>query len=106
MGMKTRIEIKTKVNGYVMDLEDEGYMYYNLQSLLEGIFVHVGMNRLESLTKEEIKTLLNATKDGGIVKKLQAEVNELKATISEQKKLIRNQKREIKALKSELKIED
>ena len=106
MGMKTRIEIKTKVNGYVMDLEDEGYMYYDLESLLEGMFVHVGMNRLESLTKDEIKTLLNATKDGSIVKKLQAEVNELKATISEQKKLIRNQKSEIKALKAELKIED
>ena len=104
--MKTRIEIKTKVNGYVMDLEDEGYMYYDLESLLEGMFVHVGMNRLESLTKDEIKTLLNATKDGSIVKKLQAEVNELKATISEQKKLIRNQKSEIKALKAELKIED
>ena len=106
MGMKTKIEIKTKVNGYVMELEYEGYMYYDLQSLLEGIFVHVGMNRLESLTKEEIETLLNATKDGGIIKKLQAEVNELKATISEQKKLIRSQKHEIKTLKNELNMED
>ena len=87
--MKTSIEIKTKVNGYVMDLEDEGFMYYDLQSLLEGIFVHVGMKRLGALTKEENKTLLNATKDGSIVKKLQAEVNELKATILDQKKLIR-----------------
>lgn len=104
--MKTRIEIKTKVNGYVMDLEDEGYMYYDLQGLLEGIFVHVGMNRLGALTKAENKTLLNATKDGSIVKKLQAEVNELKATISEQKKLIRNQKHEIKMLKAELNMED
>ena len=104
--MKTSIEIKTKVNGYLLDLENEGYMYYDLQSLLEGIFVHVGMNRLESLTKEEIRVLLNATKDGSIVKKLQAEVNELKATISEQKKLIRSQKSEIKTLKKELKMED
>lgn len=106
MGMKTSIEIKTKVNGYMMDLENEGYMYYDLQSLLEGIFVHVGMNRLESLTKEEIKILTDATKDGSIVKKLQAEVNDLKATISEQKKLIRSQKSEIKTLKKELKMED
>lgn len=104
--MKTSIEIKTKVNGYVVDLEDESYMYYDLQSLLEGIFVHVGINRLASMTKVEIKAMLNAAKDGSIVKQLQAEVNELKATISEQKKLIRNQKHEIKALKNELNIED
>ena len=36
------------------------------------------MNRLGVMTKEEIKAMMKATKDGSIVKKLQAEVNELK----------------------------
>ena len=47
--------------------------------------------------------MLKALKDGGAVKKLQAEVTELKALISEQKKEIREQKRVIKELNEELK---
>ena len=94
------------VNGYSVELEREGYMYYDVQSLLEGLLVHVGMNRIGAITKEEIKTMVEAVKDGSAVKKLQAEVNDLKAVIDEQKKLIREQKKEIKELKSELKIED
>ena len=98
--------VRTMANGYSVELEREGYMYYDVQSLLEGLLVHVGMNRLEAMTKDEIKTMVEAVKDGSAVKKLQAEVNDLKAVIDEQKKLIREQKKEIKELKSELKIED
>ena len=81
-------------------------MYFDEQSLLEGFCIHVGMERLEAMTKEEIKAMVNAVKDGSIVKKLQAEVTDLKALISDQKKVIREQKREIKNLKKELNIED
>ena len=100
------ILLRTMVNGYSLDVNGEGYMYFNAQSLLEGFCIHVGMERLEAMTKEEIKTMVNAVKDGSIVKKLQAEVTELKALISDQKKVIREQKREIKNLKQELNIED
>ena len=98
--------VRTMVNGYSVELEREGYMYYDVQDLLEGLFVHVGMNRLEAMTKAEIKSMVDAVKDGSAIKKLQAEVNELKATVDDQKKQIREQKRVIKELKSELKIED
>ncbi len=81
--------VRTMSNGYSVDLEREGYMFYTLQDLMEGLFVHVGMNRLGVMTKEEIKEMVKATKDGSIVKKLQAEVNELKDIIAEQKKEIR-----------------
>ena len=98
--------VRTMVNGYSVDLEREGYMYYDVQSLLEGLFVHVGMNRLGAMTKEEIKTMVEAVKDGSAIKKLQAEVNDLKAIIDDQKKLIREQKRVIKDLKKELNIDE
>lgn len=100
------ILLRTMVNGYSVELEREGYMYYDVQSLLEGLFVHVGMNRLGAMTKDEIKTMVEAVKDGSAIKKLQAEVNDLKAAIDEQKKLIREQKKEIKSLKKELNIEE
>ena len=103
---KLAILLRTMVNGYSLDVNGEGYMYFNAQSLLEGFCIHVGMERLEAMTKEEIKTMVNAVKDGSIVKKLQAEATDLKALISDQKKVIREQKREIKNLKKELNIED
>ena len=100
------ILLRTMVNGYSLEVNNEGYMYYDVQSLLEGLFVHIGMNRLEAMTKDEIKTMVEAVKDGSAIKKLQAEVNDLKAVIDEQKKLIREQKKEIKSLKKELNIEE
>ena len=100
------ILLRTMVNGYMLEVNNEGYMYFNAQSLLEGFLVHVGMNRIGAMNKEEIKTMVEAVKDGSAIKKLQAEVNELKTTIDDQKKQIREQKMEIKSLKKELNIED
>ena len=100
------ILLRTMVNGYMLEVNNEGYMYFNAQSLLDGFLVHVGMERIGAMTKEEIKTMVEAVKDGSAIKKLQAEVNDLKAVIDEQKKLIREQKKEIKSLKKELNINE
>ena len=98
---KLAILLRTIVNGYMLEVNNEGYMYFNAQSLLEGFMVHVGLERLESMTKEEIKDMLNSLKDGSAVKKLQAEVTELKALVDDQKKQIRDLKKTIKELKQE-----
>ena len=100
------LSVRTKVNGYLLEVNDEGYMFFDVRKLLAGMFIHVGMERLEAMTKEEIDIMMVATKDGSLVKRLQAEVMALKAEIAEQKKQIKDQKREIKELKRELKIED
>ena len=92
------ILLRTMVNGYMLEVNNEGYMYFNAQNLLEGFCIHVGMERLEAMTKEEIKAMVKSVKDGSIAKKLQAEVTELKALISEQKKQIRDLKKTIKEL--------
>ena len=92
------IQVKTLPNGYTVDLEKESFMYYSPMALLEGLFVHVGMNREGALTKEEIKTLIEAVKDGGAVTKLQEEVNQLKDTIAELRKQVREQKKVIREL--------
>jgi phage tail tape-measure protein len=95
------ILLRTMVNGYMLEVNNEGYMYFNAQSLLEGFLVRVGMERLEAMTKEEIKDMLNSLKDGSAVKKLQAEVTELKALVDDQKKQIRDLKKTIKELKED-----
>ena len=96
---KLAILLRTMTNGYMLDVNNEGYMYFNTQSLLEGFCIHVGMERLEAMTMEEIKEMLDSLKDGSAVKKLQAEVTELKALVDDQKKQIRELKRVIKELK-------
>ena len=93
------ILLRTMTNGYMLEVNDEGYMYFNAQSLLEGFMVHVGLERLEAMTREEIKEMLDALKDGSAVKKLQAEVTELKSLADEQKRRIRELKIKIKKLK-------
>ena len=92
------IQVKTLPNGYSLDLEKENFMYYSPMALLEGLFVHVGMNREGALTKEDLKTLIEAVKDGGVVMKLQEEVNQLKDTIAELRKQVREQKKVIREL--------
>ena len=96
------IRVTTLPNGYSVDLEKENFMYYTPMALLEGLFVHVGMNREGAMTKEEIKALIEAVKNGGAVTKLQAEVNVLNDTITELKKQIREQKKVIKELSMEV----
>ena len=97
--MKLAILLRTMTNGYMLDVNNEGYMYFNALSLLEGFMVHVGLERLEAMTREEIKEMLDLLKDGSAVKKLQAEVTELKSLADDQKKQIRELKRRIKELK-------
>ena len=94
------ILLRTMTNGYMLEVNDEGYMYFDAQSLLEGFCIHVGIERLETMTKGEVRKMLKATMKGSIAKMLQAEVTELKAQVLEQKKLIREQKRVIKELKN------
>ena len=96
---KLAILLRTMTNGYMLDVNNEGYMYYSAQSLLEGFMVHVGLERLEAMTKEEIKEMLESLKDGSAEKKLQAEITELKALVDDQKKQIRELKIKIKKLK-------
>ena len=93
------ILLRTMTNGYMLDVNNEGYMNYSAQSLLEGFMVHVGLERLEAMTKEEIKEMLESLKDGSAEKKLQAEITELKALVDDQRKQIRELKRKIKELK-------
>ena len=94
------ILLRTMTNGYMLEVNDEGYMYFDIPSLLEGFLVHVGLERLEAMTKEEIREMLDSLKDGSAEKKLQAEVTELKDLVDDQRKQIRELKIKIKKLKN------
>ena len=96
---KLNILLRTMRNGYMLEVNDEGYLYFDAQSLLEGFIIRMGMERLEEMTKEEIKAMLQSLKDGSAIKKLQAEITSKNAQIDDLKKVIRGQKKVIKELK-------
>ena len=85
---KKRLEIslKTMRNGYLLEVGDEGYMYFDAQKMMEGFLVHVGLGRLEEMTNEEVKILLKATLDGSAERKLHQEVTALKEQVKQLKK--------------------
>ncbi len=96
---KLTVHVRTIENGYTLDVDGKGYLYFNTHSLVEGFLMHVGMKRMTAMTQEQTSAMLEALQDGSAVKMLQAEVTELKARIIELKNMIRTQRNTIKELK-------
>lgn len=83
----TKVSVQTLPNGYLLNVEGNGYMYFTLQELLEGFFVHVGLNKLDWLDRDTITELLTACatwpKEGDAIQqaaRLTAQVETLQQT--------------------------
>ena len=98
---KLTIQLRTLKNAYGLDVNDEGYQYFDVPSLVEGFFIHVAMERVGEMTKQEMMQLLSAIKDGSAARKLQEEVNDLKAKNNILNKKLRNMRKEIKNIRNE-----
>lgn len=55
---KIKITLTTVPNGYALDVDGVGYMYYNTTSLIEGIIYHIGLHQTKWADEETIKALL------------------------------------------------
>lgn len=55
---KPKIKIETLPNGYSLEIEGKGYMYFNERELLTGILVHLGLREKEPMSDEELLTVL------------------------------------------------
>lgn len=95
------ILLRTMRNGYSLDVEGEGYMYNDVQSLLEGLIVHVGLGRVAEATQKEMKELLRAIKDGSAMTKLQEEVNRLSKDNERLNNKVKNLSKENNKLKNQ-----
>lgn len=76
--MKDRIKVRvaTVSNGYTLDLtiegQKQGYMYFNVEELLEGFMYHVGLLEVSPYGKAEIREFLDAAskwQDNGLLLK-------------------------------------
>ena len=55
---RPKIEVSTVKNGYTLDIDGQGYMYFNSGDLLAGILAHVGMGIKEPMEEKEILEVL------------------------------------------------
>ena len=97
--MDLKIKVVTRANGYSLAIDNEEFMYYTAESLIEGFSIRLGLERLNTMTLGEIDRLMDATKQGCLPKRLQKEVDSLNAKVKDQKKLIAELRREIREMK-------
>ena len=82
---RTPIEVIVKVqtlnNGYSLDVDGNGYMYFDVVELAKGLILHAGLGRTSPTTKFGRDSLLRAIGKGSAEKKLQKEINELQKKV-------------------------
>lgn len=111
--MKTEllnIKIQTLPNGYALTVGNNEYMYFSLETLLDGFMYHVGLGELGIVSMEDIKMLIESAvvyraDDGQITKKMTKLANEnerLQSMFENQKKTIASLRNLLKKAKEEL----
>ena len=91
-----KINVMTLRNGYALKVDGESYMYYNQQSLLEGMLVRIGMDRQDEMTKNDLHAMVEAIKDGSAIKQLQEQIAAMQTTNEDLRRQIRTLKRHAK----------
>ena len=97
--MDLKIKVVTRANGYSLAIDNEEFMYYTAESLIEGFSIRLGLERLNTMKISEIGRLMDAAKKGSLAKQLQKEVDALNVQVKDQKKLIAELRREIREMK-------
>lgn len=94
-----RITLRTIRNCYLLDVDDEGYMYYGVDDLIKGFFIHVGLGRPNEMTKEDMDEMIKSLKKGTAVIQVQREAADLAKKLRKQKLI--NKELEMKLKKYE-----
>ena len=93
------VKLETKKNNYMLTVNGEEYMYFDFQSLMEGVITHIGLKYEDELTKRQRKALIKATVDGSTERLLSAQITEMKRTLESRKNTIKLLRAEIVELK-------
>ena len=98
----TKVSVQTLPNGYSLDVDGKGYMYFTLQELLDGIFVHVGLHKLDWLDRDTITGLMTACatwpKEGDAIQeaaRMTAQIESLQQTRTKDANTIEALKKEL-----------
>ena len=76
------VKVETLKNGYSLDVDGKGYMYFDVVELAKGLILHAGLGRTSPTTKFGRDSLLRAIGSGSAEKKLQQEINKLQTKVN------------------------
>ena len=79
--IEVKVSVMTLNNGYALEVDGKGYMYYNVVELTKGLILHAGLGRQSPLSKFGRNALLKAIGNGSAEQKLQKEINKLKLEV-------------------------
>lgn len=70
--MAHKVRLMTTPNGYSLDVDGNGYMYFTLAELVEGFFIHVGLGIVDYCGEQTMRDLMTACatwpKEGDAIK--------------------------------------
>ena len=75
------IQVETKKAGYSLDVNGQGYMYFDVVELAKGLILHAGLGRKSPTTKFGRNALFRAIGNGSAERKLQQEINKLQSEV-------------------------
>lgn len=91
-----KITVQTLPNGYALNFDGDrqkGYMYFNVDDLLKGFMIHIGLKMTEQLSMENIDDFLvavmNWNETGKCIKELSRMEEELKLAQTSRNRLAR-----------------
>ena len=79
--IEAMVKVETLKNGYSLDVDGKGYLYFDVVELAKGLILHAGLGRTSPTTKFGRDSLLRAIGNGSAEKKLQKEINELQKKV-------------------------
>ena len=71
--IEVMVKVETLKNGYSLDVDGKGYLYFDVVELAKGLILHAGLGRTSPTTKFGRDSLLRAIGNGSAEKKLQQE---------------------------------
>ena len=80
-----QVSLKVGKTVYQLDVNDEGYMYRDIDDLIEGFCLHVGFGRPNEMTKKQRLEMLDAIKNATVEKQLQREAADLRKKLRKEK---------------------
>ena len=99
--IEVMILVETKKAGYSLDVNGQGYMYFDVVELAKGLILHAGLGRKSPTTKFGRDALLRAMGNGSAERKLQKEINALQTKVESLTNKLYGQQKEQEGHQSE-----
>ena len=81
--IEVKVSVMTLNNGYSLDVDGKGYLYFDVVELAKGLILHAGLGRKSPTTKFGRDALLRAIGNGSVEKRMQKEINELQKKVDQ-----------------------